>query len=353
VARPITTVLEAVRVSEGITQAELGTLSQRSQTLISNVEAGLVDLSGEHSAAFAKALNMPAQLLQQDLRPTRILHRTLPSMPAKARAWLDAELALTQLRVGRLLGDAPADIPRHPVSSGLTLPSDAARTVRRAWGVSHGPVPDVMRLVEDHGITCLIRDLSRVRLTAIGDWSPDSPPVLLTDTGAAPRDQRFAMAHELGHAVMHDSPSREAEADADKFAMELLLPRADIRGLLTGVRLWHLSDLEEQWGVSATVLTRRALDIGAITKTHFIKLRREILDPGTGSERASREHPTLIATELARRVAAGHTYEQLAAGAFLDRRRLQRDYLRGAARRTDSPRGGLKPLRPRRGFFDS
>jgi Zn-dependent peptidase ImmA (M78 family)/transcriptional regulator with XRE-family HTH domain len=353
VARPITTVLEAVRVSEGITQAELATLSQLSQTLVSNVEARRVPLSDEHSEAFATALKVPPQLLQQSVRPTRILHRTLPSTPARARARLDAELTLARLRVGRLLGHAPADIPRHAASTGVTLASDAAKAVRTSWGVAHGPVPDVTRLFEDHGMVCLVRDLSPVGLTAIGDWTPESRPVLLTHTGADPRDQRFAMAHELGHAVMHDSSSRQAEADATEFAMELLLPRADIRERLSNVRLWHLSDLEEQWGVSATVLALRARDIGAITKTHFIKLRREILDPGTESERAPREHPTLIATELARRVAAGQTHEQVAAAAYLDRRTLHQEYLRDATPRTAHVRNGLKPLRPRRGFFSS
>jgi Zn-dependent peptidase ImmA (M78 family) len=83
--------------------------------------------------------------------------------------------------------------------------------------------------------------------------------------------QRFDVAHELGHLVMHgdaDPGGRTVENQAHRFASELLMPAAEIRDLLPsamGGNAWRtFAKLKEQWGVSMQALLFRARQLGQL-----------------------------------------------------------------------------------------
>jgi hypothetical protein len=84
-----------------------------------------------------------------------------------------------------------------------------------------------------------------VEMTASGACSRDGgEPVVLVNANDDPRRQRFTVAHELGHLLLDEARSRlqlgrrDEERLCNKFASELLVPRADIATALAGrVRL--------------------------------------------------------------------------------------------------------------------
>lgn len=100
--------------------------------------------------------------------------------------------------------------------------------------------------------------------------------------------QRFTIAHELGHAVLHgreglhldqafklrfrDTTSSRAvdpeEMDANSFAAELLMPADEVRHLLSGSGLDVNDDqavrtLARRFGVSQQAMTYRVINLGA------------------------------------------------------------------------------------------
>lgn len=83
--------------------------------------------------------------------------------------------------------------------------------------------------------------------------------------------QRFDLAHELGHLVMHadaEPGGRIVEEQAHRFASELLMPGEQLAPLLPrsmNAGAWAaLARLKEQWGVSMQALLFRARRLGVL-----------------------------------------------------------------------------------------
>jgi Zn-dependent peptidase ImmA (M78 family) len=88
--------------------------------------------------------------------------------------------------------------------------------------------------------------------------------------------QRFDVAHELGHLVMHgdaEPGGRVVEEQANRFASELLMPADAIHDLLPtvmGRSAWiRLGRLKEQWGVSIQALLFRARRLGRLSDVSY------------------------------------------------------------------------------------
>ncbi len=128
------------------------------------------------------------------------------------------------------LGVRAAAIPTV-VLDALTTAKDAARQVRKAWGMLPGPATDITASLEAAGTLVVARDLGSGRSMRSASGTECSRRSSWP-TSAPPADRyRFSLAHELGHLVLHQSPgdSGTQERQADEFASEFLMPARDIR----------------------------------------------------------------------------------------------------------------------------
>ncbi|MCK5833335.1 ImmA/IrrE family metallo-endopeptidase [bacterium] len=94
-------------------------------------------------------------------------------------------------------------------------------------------------------------------------------PAIVVNRELSPEAKRFAIAHELGHIVMPHSISyrvclpdngSRVEADADRFAAELLIPETTLRKLWPRYRdnkEYRVSILAELFLVSKTAMETR------------------------------------------------------------------------------------------------
>jgi Zn-dependent peptidase ImmA (M78 family) len=159
-------------------------------------------------------------------------------------------------------------IPGWSIAADDTIgdgPEQAARMIREEWQLGDGPVGHLVRLLEHHGVLVVF---SPPQVATVDAYSFDSrlrPVVVLNPVKYDYYRQRFDVAHELGHLVMHgdaEPGGRIVEEQANRFAAELLMPAAEIRGLLPpvmGRNAWiTLGKLKEQWGVSMQALLFRA-----------------------------------------------------------------------------------------------
>jgi Zn-dependent peptidase ImmA (M78 family) len=138
---------------------------------------------------------------------------------------------------------------------------------RKSWGIQPGPIDDVVRTLERHGIIVVRFQVGHDDVDAFSVAFPERPVVALgADKGHRDRS-RFDAAHELGHLIMHQPDqvgSKIIEDEAQQFAAEFLMPGDDIRDELPNRIDWPaLVRLKAKWHVSiaSLIMRARALDV--------------------------------------------------------------------------------------------
>jgi Zn-dependent peptidase ImmA (M78 family)/transcriptional regulator with XRE-family HTH domain len=155
-------------------------------------------------------------------------------------------------------------------------PEQAAELVRSGWGLGSASAPNMVHLLESHGIRVMLSPSDVDRVDAFSVWHRGAPYVFLS-AEKTPERARFDAAHELGHLVMHsretDATNRDLEREADQFASAFLMPRNSI----LATRLHNSTSMEilaakKKWRVSAMALTRRLYETGQISSWQYQQL---------------------------------------------------------------------------------
>lgn len=151
----------------------------------------------------------------------------------------------------------------------------AAERTRSYWGLGLGPIDNMVRVVEHAGaLVTFFRDAS----TEVDALSlPSSRPIIVrNDAKESPFRQRFDIAHEMAHLILHEgivTGDRATESEANRFASAFLLPRSTFSKVfkLRGRRLdWQrIADIKMQFGVSKAAILYRAKSIGLITESTY------------------------------------------------------------------------------------
>jgi Zn-dependent peptidase ImmA (M78 family) len=169
------------------------------------------------------------------------------------------------------------DLPRHRVShtSVVDGPEQAARAVRSQWGLPAGPIDNMVRLLERHGIVVARLATGHEKVDAFSVPFGDRPIVMMSAAKGKKDRSRFDLAHELGHLAMHQPTQRAtklAEDEANRFAAEFLMPAHDIHPLLPSRPDWdRLGALKRTWGVSIASLLYRARELRKMDETTYVQ----------------------------------------------------------------------------------
>jgi Zn-dependent peptidase ImmA (M78 family)/transcriptional regulator with XRE-family HTH domain len=286
-----------------VSQFELGAAVPTVVTLKALVAALKIDATFLSYAAVDDEANLPA------------FFRSLRSTPAQERKYARNVVQLVHrlaVVLDQHVGLPPRDVPRIPCDPfddadvRRAAAEDAARAVRKAWRIDRGPVADVVRTIESHGIVCtrlLFRD-ERVDAFSV-NFSDHPVAVLATDKDKWDRS-RFDAAHELGHLVMHDEAAGvpEAERQAHEFAAAFLMPARDVQDVLPAHADWRrLMDLKNEWGVSIAALLMRARTLGIMAETTYVSATKMMSARGWRRHEpvdGTPETPALLHDALAR-----------------------------------------------------
>lgn len=253
-----------------VSQFELGAAVPATETLSALAQALRVDVSFLTAAASDAEGELPAFFRSLRSTPSRERKRArnMVQLVHRLAGVLDDEVGLPSLSLQRITADPFADQTERAAAA-----EAAAARVRRAWGLSSGPIDNVIKLVERHGIVCVRVPFGEARVDAFSVNFSDHP-VIVTSTDKNKWDRsRFDIAHEVGHLVMHDEAAgvAEAERQAHEFAAAFLMPRGDIRTLLPPVADWpRLMALKSQWGVSIAALLMRARMLGVMSEAAYV-----------------------------------------------------------------------------------
>lgn len=273
--------LTLARQLAGLKKVQLATRIDKTPTAISAYESGRTRPAPNTVAELCMALGVePSFFLAtpataQSVLPNVAPHfRSLRSTTQLARDQATAFGAVVHDVISAFERhvDLPIrDVPVHVVdvdSEGSMEPIEAARVLRKSWQLGNGPIGHLLRKTENQGIVSTFSPVQAASLDAYSFETPTRPVVILNPLKGDYFRQRFDLAHELGHIVMHadvEPGSRVVEGQANRFASEFLMPADEVMPSLPRRLNWpQLQELKEYWGVSLQALLFRARDLGAI-----------------------------------------------------------------------------------------
>jgi IrrE N-terminal-like domain len=88
-----------------------------------------------------------------------------------------------------------------------------------------------VKLVERAGVIIGLSQFGGASISGVTFRVPGKPPLVLLDALHPGDRQRYTLAHELGHLVMHRSPTPTMESEATEFASAFLMPATILVGL--------------------------------------------------------------------------------------------------------------------------
>lgn len=268
------------REAKGWNQTHLAGLLGVTQGYLSKVESGNAEVGEDLLAKLAEHLETPASLFSHvgftsTIEVTCLHHRRRAStMSAPTKKRIEALARLTRISVEELMKGVRviSDHPLERPSESDVPPADFAHAAREHFGIPDGPVNDLLTYVERAGVIVVRRPLGTAAQDAVSTWPDGGVPMMVVNSGLSPDRERFTIAHELGHLVMHGAPGDDQEEQANQFASELLAPADQIRADLSGLGrrdMGRLMQLKTKWGLSVAALTRRARDIGELSEDDY------------------------------------------------------------------------------------
>lgn len=271
--------VQRLRVSNGLTQADLAASVGVPTATLSRVLSGHLALDEERVLELASTLDCAPQLLS--LPPADKLHtkpwlRAYADAPAKTVEQFIADTVLAFEAFDRLRLKLIPE--RLPIYSGDLNDENGidefADTVRDAAEIVSPHVPNMTRAAERLGCVVLPMANELGKHLGMSLYVDGTPVIRVARPGPhVPGDrQRFTVAHELGHLTLHQScpppdnadESRAIERQAHRFAGAFLLPADEF-----------LDDLEAQGGrVTLTTLSRMKSRWGVAVKAMVVRLQQ-------------------------------------------------------------------------------
>jgi Zn-dependent peptidase ImmA (M78 family) len=279
--------LRLAREARGWPQTTLADAANVGQGSVSKYEKGLMEPSAGQAVALASALDMPVGFfMQPEVRPAAVLYRSRVLKSARRESTVRARLNLARLVAIRLLEDVDVESKAHfpDPDRQFESPEHAASELRAGWSLLPGPITSLTEVIESAGAIVLRVDLGCDEVDA-AYLHPLSDPVrwFFINTRVHAGDRvRFSLAHELGHAVLHEvdlvPDTKHAEDESNSFSGAFMLPAHDLRADLPRgrLRVAHLIELKRRWGMSMGAIAMRAHHIGAISRAELTALWKEI-----------------------------------------------------------------------------
>lgn len=263
------------RESRGINQSELNERLGYAGGMLSKIERAEVALSPEGLSRIAAITAYPLSFFSQPggAVPQLIAWREREKVAQKLLSPVNAQVNILRLMVQQLTRDLDLKPPAFPAIGATTAPdpAGAAQALRAAWEMTEGPVHNLTAELEARGIPVFAFHFGTDRIDSRATMTDDQYPLICINANHTGDRQRFSLAYQLGHLLLHTgadmAPEREPGHEANLFAAELLMPEAAIRADIgtEPITLPLLATLKRKWKVSMISLLYRADDLGYTT----------------------------------------------------------------------------------------
>lgn len=283
------------RKAAGLSLRDVGQAVGLSHAAIKKYEDGVVVPSSDVLLGLARVLNVRTEFFfrQQQVRLEAVEYRKR-GLPAKVLLAIEHQvLDLVERRL-----ELEALFPRPPGSPFEPIPGHAdrivdldgvegeAEAVRNAWDLGSDPIPDLVDVLEAHGVRVYMLDDSHgCKFDGLAAHV-DGHPVIVVGKAWPGDRQRFTLAHELGHLIVGKrlAAALDAEKAANRFAGALLLPRTallqEVGDARSGMEWREIALLKAEFGLSMRAVTFRLRDLNVITESRFRTMQRLFMQRG-------------------------------------------------------------------------
>ncbi len=273
------------RVARGYTQTDLAkAIPKLSQGNLCKIEKDALGVTDDMIGKIAEFLDFPVSFFyQQYTFPpfSQIYYRKLESVTSgnKKMAELRANFNIIMTCIDNMLDElaVPAfSIPQYDLDEGISI-KDVAKRTRLKLGVPDGSIDDLAHFVEKSGVLIIEIDTDFEKFDAMTGKTQNGVVVVFLN-GRMPKDrQRFTLAHELGHIIMHIpfidiDPRRDVEKEANRFASEFLMPFSEFRSDALYLNYYKLDTLKSYWKVSKQAIIYKAKQDGIIDENKYKSL---------------------------------------------------------------------------------
>jgi Zn-dependent peptidase ImmA (M78 family)/transcriptional regulator with XRE-family HTH domain len=279
--------LRLARQRRGCQQTEAARALGIDQSLLSRYENGLLDVRDDLLLKAAQIYDFPQTFFRQRVpvygAPVSVhaMWRRKADISARELDRVIAELNIRVMHLRRLFEGAEiantSNLPRMDIDE-YGDPERIAAMLRAHWQVPPGPIKNLTLLVEKSGVLVCLSRLGGTSISGVTFATPGMPPLVALNSAQPADRRRFTLAHELAHLVMHRFPTPDMEREANAFAVEVLMPAADIRPYFVGrrIELSTLAALKPEWKVSIAALLMRAHALKFITESQYRYLWKQI-----------------------------------------------------------------------------
>ncbi|ARK10094.1 XRE family transcriptional regulator [Fibrella sp. ES10-3-2-2] len=278
--------VDVARTARGLTQEQLAVATGMQQAMINKLINNKIGITDEHIQKIAEATGFPTSFFSEDVNilPDHIVYyRKYKCLSSTELTKTQYNLHIQRHRIKKLL--ASVDLPNNLVKlepNYQLSPEQIANHIRLKWNIPRGPINDMTRYLEAAGVIVLLTDQEVKNFDGLVLPDDDGLPVICINRNSPPDRQRYNLAHELGHLIMHTNdyfPSAEDdfEGEANRFAAEFLMPEKDIVPYFQkDLPITQLTSLKAHWKVSMAAIVRRAYDTGVILKSRYTSLNVQL-----------------------------------------------------------------------------
>jgi Zn-dependent peptidase ImmA (M78 family) len=262
----------------------LAQLLEVTPPMVTYYEAGLQTPTPDVMQRLCNHLGFPAEFLYAaELEP--ILQE---SVSFRSRASMTAGVRDAAISAGAIASEILAPVFRDefripaldvPDLSGHP-PAEAAKIIRGLWRLGHGPIGNMVHVLEAHGVGVYwLRDDSPC-LDAVSFWR-DGYPFVVLNLGKSGERGRLDAAHELGHLVLHrhhaELGTKKVEDEATEFGSAFLLPELQFREECPrDLSFPRYFEMKPRWKVSVAAMLVRAHRLGLLSEWIYGRAFREM-----------------------------------------------------------------------------
>ncbi|MFB1071372.1 helix-turn-helix domain-containing protein [Vibrio diabolicus] len=275
--------LERARKAAGLSMSTLANQVGLSANAIKKYEHGTTMPSSSNLLKLAKALDVRTEYF---FRPTKVKlegveYRKRASTPKKMLDRINGDVLDQAERWQELLEfypDSVKPIPEFALPeelpeqiTSLEQAEELAIQMRHAWELGLNPIHDMIDTLEAKGVMIITTDVETDKKFDGLAGKIGSTPVVVISTAQSGDRQRFTLAHELGHLVVHGRLAEgiDEEKACNAFAGAFLLPAQTLIDHL-GEKRRHIEPrellmLKHEYGISMLAALFRAGQCGIIT----------------------------------------------------------------------------------------
>ncbi|MCK5725216.1 MAG: ImmA/IrrE family metallo-endopeptidase [Thiotrichaceae bacterium] len=215
----------------------------------------------------------------------------------------------------------PTSLPKYITK--LDEIEKIAEQLRKQWELGNNPMADFVDTLETLGIWVLFTDIeNEEKFDGLMAYHNKQAIIVVSSNWTGDR-QRFTLAHELGHLLLHDRLDEKIDEEkaCNRFASAFLLPQSALYQhfgeTIRNVELRELYLLKQEFGLSMSACLFRLHDTGlmslTILKSHFRQFKKKGWHQHEPGEPIPAEKSFLFKQMVYRALAEGWSTESKAA----------------------------------------